>query len=130
MIFYVVVGIAAWLDILYVFVPWFGAIMIIAIFQGLMGGVLGVIWNTTIGDSVDQRLRGRVNSIDMIGSFLFIPFAPLFGGYMIDTIGLQATFLIAVSIMVAATIVGVVVPSFRRFERIETERFPLTGSQN
>jgi MFS family permease len=130
MVFYVVVGIAAWLDILYVFVPWFGAIMIIAIFQGLMGGVLGVIWNTTIGDSVDQRLRGRVNSIDMIGSFLFIPFAPLFGGYMIDTIGLQATFLIAVSIMVAATIVGVVVPSFRRFERIGTERFPLTGSQN
>lgn len=130
MIFYVVVGIAAWLDLLYVFVPWFGAIVLIAIFQGLMGGVLGVIWNTTIGDSVEQRLRGRVNSIDMIGSFLFIPFAPIFGGYLIDGIGLKATFLIAVSIMVAATIIGVVVPSFRRFERLATARFPITDDQN
>lgn len=130
LVFYVVVGIAAWLDMLYVFVPWFSAIVIIAVCQGLMGGVLGVIWNTTIGDSVDQNLRGRVNSIDMIGSFLFIPFAPLFGGYLIDGIGLQATFLIAVSIMVAATIIGVVVPSFRRFERLPTARFPITASEN
>ena len=128
-IFYVTVSIAAWLDILYVMTPWFFGILLIALVQGLIIGVLGVIWNTTIGDSVDQHLRGRVTSIDAIGSFLFIPFAPIMGGYMIDGIGLTATVFIAVSIMVASTIIGIIVPSFRRFERVATEQFPIIPSK-
>jgi DHA3 family macrolide efflux protein-like MFS transporter len=128
-IFYVTVSIAAWLDILYVMTPWFFGILLIALVQGLIIGVLGVIWNTTIGDSVDQHLRGRVFSIDAIGSFLFIPFAPIMGGYLIEEIGLTATVFIAVSIMVASTIIGIIVPSFRRFERVETEQFPIIQSE-
>ena len=112
------------------FVPWFALILLISLFQGLLVGVLGVIWNTTIGDSVEQHLRGRVNSIDAIGSFILIPPAMVLGGMMIERLGLEAAFVVAVSIMVAATIIGVVVPSFRRFERIPTERFPITADQS
>ena len=129
-VFYVTVGFAAWLDLLFVFVPWFALILLISLFQGLLVGVLGVIWNTTIGDSVEQHLRGRVNSIDAIGSFILIPPAMPLGGMMIERSGLEAAFIVAVSIMVAATIIGVVVPSFRRFERTATERFPIIADQS
>jgi len=49
---------------------------------------------------------------------------------MIEDLGIEAAFIVAVSIMVAATIIGIVVPSFRRFERIATERFPITADQS
>ena len=48
--------------------------------EGTLGGTLGVIWRTTMSDSVDQHLRGRVNSLDAIGSLIFIPLAPVLGG--------------------------------------------------
>ncbi len=48
---------------------------------------------------------------------------------MIDGIGLTATVFIAVSIMVASTIIGIIVPSFRRFERVATEQFPIIPSK-
>ncbi len=92
-----------------------------------MGGTLGVIWRTTMSDSVDQHLRGRVNSLDAIGSLIFIPLAPLMGGWMIEETNVLTTFSIAVSFMVLATMAGLIVPSFRRFERIPTERFPVEG---
>ncbi len=129
-VFYVTVSFAAWLDLLFAFVPWFVLILVITLVQGVMVGVLGVIWNTTIGDSVEQHLRGRVNSIDAIGSFILIPPSMLLGGKMIEELGIEAAFIVAVSIMVAATIIGIVVPSFRRFERIATERFPITADQS
>ena len=45
----------------------------------------------------------------------------------IEGLGIEAAFIVAVSIMVAATIIGIVVPSYRRFERVATERFPITA---
>jgi MFS family permease len=129
-VFYVTVSCAAWLDLLFAFVPWFVLILVITLIQGVMVGVLSVIWNTTIGDSVEQHLRGRVNSIDAIGSFILIPPSMFLGGKMIEELGIEASFIVAVSIMVAATIIGIVVPSFRRFERIATERFPITADQS
>jgi len=129
-VFYVTVSFAAWLDLLFVFVPWFSLILLISVIQGFIVGILSVIWNTTIGDSVEQHLRGRVNSIDAIGSFLLIPPSMLLAGKMIGDLGLEVTFMVAVAIMVASSIVGIVVPSFRRFERIGTEQFPITADQS
>ena len=61
---------------------------------------------------------------------ILIPPSMLLGGKMIEDLGIEAAFIVAVSIMVAATIIGIVVPSFRRFERIATERFPITADQS
>ena len=82
-----------------------------------------------MSDSVDQYLRGRVNSLDAIGSLIFIPLAPVLGGWMIETTNVLTTYSIAVAIMVFTSTVGIIVPSFRRFERIEHPDFPLKGSQ-
>jgi hypothetical protein len=54
----------------------------------------------------------------------------LLAGKMIGDLGLEVTFMVAVAIMVASSIVGIVVPSFRRFERIGTEQFPITADQS
>ena len=77
-----------------------------------------------MSDSVDQHLRGRVNSLDAIGSLIFIPLAPFLGGWMIETTNVITTYSVAVSFMVLATMFGLLVPKFRHFDRIETERFP------
>ena len=100
-------------------------ILVFVLLEGVLGGTLGVIWRTTMSDSVDQRLRGRVNSLDAIGSLIFIPLAPLMGGWMIEETNVLTTFSVAVSFMVLTTMAGLIVPSFRRFERVDSELFPI-----
>jgi MFS family permease len=127
LIFYVLIGGIAWCMLMWAMPIPFMFILVFVLLEGIMGGTLGVIWRTTMSDSVDQHLRGRVNSLDAIGSLIFIPLAPLMGGWMIEETNVLTTFSIAVSFMVLATMAGLIVPSFRRFERIPTERFPVEG---
>ena len=82
-----------------------------------------------MSDSVDQYLRGRVNSLDAIGSLIFIPLSPLIGGWMIEETNVLTTYSVAVSLMVVTTMAGLVVPSFRRFERVDSQMFPLSDFQ-
>ena len=130
MVFYIFIGGIAWCMLMWAMPIPFWAILVFVLLEGVLGGTLGVIWRTTMSDSVDQHLRGRVNSLDAIGSLIFIPFAPLLGGWMIETTNVLTTYSIAVAFMVLTTTTGLIVPSFRRFERIATERFPITADQS
>ena len=127
MVFYIFIGGIAWCMLMWAMPIPFWAILVFVLLEGVLGGTLGVIWRTTMSDSVDQHLRGRVNSLDAIGSLIFIPFAPLLGGWMIETTSVLTTYSIAVALMVLTTTAGLIVPSFRRFDRIATERFPITA---
>ncbi len=128
LIFYVLIGVCSWSMLMYAMPLPFWLILFFALVQGTMGGMMGVIWRTTMSDSVDQHLRGRVNSLDAIGSLIFIPLAPFLGGWMIETTNVITTYSVAVSFMVLATMFGLLVPKFRHFDRIETERFPILES--
>ena len=130
MVFYIFIGGIAWCMLMWAMPIPFWAILVFVLLEGVLGGTLGVIWRTTMSDSVDQHLRGRVNSLDAIGSLIFIPFAPLLGGWMIETTNVLTTYSIAVAFMVLTTTAGLIVPSFRRFDRIATERFPITADQS
>ena len=130
MVFYIFIGGIAWCMLMWAMPIPFWAILVFVLLEGVLGGTLGVIWRTTMSDSVDQHLRGRVNSLDAIGSLIFIPFAPLLGGWMIETTNVLTTYSIAVAFMVLTTTAGLIVPSFRRFDRIATERFPITADRN
>ena len=129
-VFYIFIGGIAWCMLMWAMPIPFWAILVFVLLEGVLGGTLGVIWRTTMSDSVDQYLRGRVNSLDAIGSLIFIPFAPILGGAMIEATNVLTTYSIAVAFMVLTTTAGLIVPSFRRFERIDTERFPITADQN
>ena len=126
LVFYIFIGGIAWCMLMWAMPIPFWAILVFVLLEGVLGGTLGVIWRTTMSDSVDQHLRGRVNSLDAIGSLIFIPFAPLLGGWMIETTNVLTTYSIAVAFMVLTTTAGLIVPSFRRFERVDSERFPIT----
>ena len=126
-VFYIFIGGIAWCMLMWAMPIPFWAVLVFVLLEGILGGTLGVIWRTTMSDSVDQHLRGRVNSLDAIGSLIFIPFAPLLGGWMIETTNVLTTYSIAVAFMVLTTTAGLIVPSFRSFERVESERFPLTA---
>ncbi|MED5231915.1 MAG: MFS transporter [Candidatus Thermoplasmatota archaeon] len=128
-VFYMFIGGIAWCMLIWAMPIPFWLILIFVLIEGTLGGTLGVIWRTTMSDSVDQYLRGRVNSLDAIGSLIFIPLAPVLGGWMIEATNVLTTYSIAVAIMVFTSTVGIIVPSFRRFERIEHPDFPLKGSQ-
>ena len=129
-VFYIFIGGIAWCMLMWAMPIPFWAVLVFVLLEGILGGTLGVIWRTTMSDSVDQHLRGRVNSLDAIGSLIFIPFAPLLGGWMIETTNVLTTYSIAVAFMVLTTTAGLIVPSFRSFERVESERFPITADQN
>ena len=128
-VFYMFIGGIAWCMLMWAMPIPFWLILLFVLIEGTLGGTLGVIWRTTMSDSVDQHLRGRVNSLDAIGSLIFIPLAPVLGGWMIETTNVLTTYSIAVAIMVLTSTVGIIVPSFRRFERIEHHDFPLTNPQ-
>ena len=129
LIFYVLIGGIAWCMLIWAMPIPFILILLFVLIEGILGGTLAVIWRTTMSDSVDQHLRGRVNSLDAIGSLIFIPLSPLVGGWMIEETNVMTTFTIAVSIMVLTTMAGLIVPSFRRFERIDSDLFPIKDSQ-
>ena len=129
LVFYVLIGSIAWCMLIWAMPIPFLLILLFVLIEGVLGGTLVVIWRTTMSDSVDQHLRGRVNSLDAIGSLIFIPLSPLVGGWMIEETNVLTTFTIAVSIMVLTTMAGLIVPSFRRFERVDSDLFPIKDSQ-
>jgi len=129
-VFYIFIGGIAWCMLMWAMPIPFWAILVFVLLEGVLGGTLGVIWRTAMSDSVDQHLRGRVNSLDAIGSLIFIPLAPILGGAMIEATNVLTTYSIAVAFMVLTTTAGLIVPSFRRFERVDSERFPITADQN
>jgi len=125
LVFYILIGGIAWCMLMWAMPIPFLLILVFVFLEGVLGGTLGVIWRTTMSDSVDRHLRGRVNSLDAIGSLIFIPLAPLMGGWMIEETNVLTTFAVAVSVMVLTTMAGLVVPSFRRFERVDSDLFPI-----
>ena len=125
LVFYILIGGIAWCMLMWAMPIPFLLILVFVLLEGVLGGTLGVIWRTTMSDSVDQHLRGRVNSLDAIGSLIFIPLSPLLGGWMIEETNILTTFSVAASFMVLTTMAGLVVPSFRRFERVDSDLFPI-----
>tara|TARA_B100000686_G_scaffold289481_1_gene316209 strand:+ start:6700 stop:7947 length:1248 start_codon:yes stop_codon:yes gene_type:complete len=129
LVFYMFIGGIGWCMLMWAMPIPFWIILVFVLLEGILGGQLRVIWMTTMSDSVDQYLRGRVNSLDAIGSLIFIPFSPLMGGWMIEKTNVLTTYSVAVSLMVLTTMAGLIVPSFRKFERVDSERFPLSDFQ-
>tara|TARA_Y100000588_G_scaffold71966_1_gene74196 strand:+ start:6488 stop:7735 length:1248 start_codon:yes stop_codon:yes gene_type:complete len=129
LVFYIFIGGIGWCMLMWAMPIPFWIILFFVLLEGILGGQLRVIWMTTMSDSVDQYLRGRVNSLDAIGSLIFIPLSPLIGGWMIEETNVLTTYAVAVSLMVVTTMAGLVVPSFRRFERVDSQKFPLRDFQ-
>lgn len=78
-----------------------------------------LIWETAIGDSVDPQVRGRVVSLDMLGSFAFLPVSMAATGALADAVGARPTLVVGGVVVALCGLVGALLPAARRFERLD-----------
>ncbi len=82
---------------------------------GAMWSAVETIWETSIQELIPQHLRGRVRSIDFLGSYSLIPLAMLGAGAAAEAVGAAPLFLIAGSLSALLALTALLVPGIRRF---------------
>jgi MFS family permease len=80
----------------------------------LLNGVLVVLHLSLIQQHVEKELLGRVTSLWLLASSGLLPLSQLGAGLLINTVGAQAFFVIAGSIVVLGGMLGGLVPSLRQ----------------
>ncbi len=98
---------------------WVGALWHVLVLMAVRGAVLGVfslLWSTSIMEFVDEEVRGRVVSLDMVGSFALLPAAMVGSGFLAEIVGARTVFLLGGVAIVAVAAVGLASPPAHRFE--------------
>lgn len=104
---------AAW-----AFAPGIATLCAFALVKSAAMAIFSVTWETAIGDSVEAHLRGRVMSLDMLGSFILLPVSMAATGAFTDVYGARLAFAIGGALLVACGLVGLLVPKARVFRRL------------
>ena len=94
-------------------VPWVAAL---AVVNGAMVTVFGLIWTNLIQEFVHREMLGRVSSIDALGSYVFLPLGYAAAGWLTDAIGPPAVFYLGGGLTVAIALIGLAVPAIRRLD--------------
>lgn len=89
--------------------------LLLAAVRGVTFATFGIMWETSVQDQVDERVRGRVLSLDMLGSFALLPFAIPLAGAIGEAFGARATFLVASFVLFACGLVGLAYRPARGF---------------
>jgi MFS family permease len=89
----------------------------LAVAIGISLGFLIAIWETSLQELVEPHLRGRVNSIDVLGSFSLAPIGYAAIGLVAQAVGPRPVFLVGGLIVAGLSASGLLVPSIRRFGR-------------
>ncbi len=71
-----------------------GGVALAALITGISEGLFGLIWTNTLQELVPRELRGRVSSIDMMGSFVLIPVGYALAGWATDQVGAPLVFIV------------------------------------
>jgi MFS family permease len=88
-----------------------------AFVAGLGIETFGVLWDTTMQQEIPREKLSRVSSYDALGSFVFIPIGLASAGPVADAIGVRATLLGAVALLLVATIPVLAVRDVRQLRR-------------
>ena len=83
---------------------------------GAMPPVLGLIWTNTLQQNIPREKLGRVNSVDMLGSFALLPIGYGLVGWYGDLVGAARLFLAAGLVAVVLGLVGLSVREVRRLD--------------
>jgi hypothetical protein len=92
-----------------------GVIVAMAI-AGAALAVLGLVWTNSIQELVPKNLRGRVASIDALGSSALLPFGFGVTGFATDRIGPAAVFVFGGLISLAVITAGLLHPQVRNLD--------------
>jgi DHA3 family tetracycline resistance protein-like MFS transporter len=95
--------------------PYWGLVVALAVY-GIAQEVFGLVWINTLQELVPREMLGRVNSVDMLGSFVFLPLG--FGGvgWLTDQIGPMPMFLACGLISAALALLALCHPAIHRLD--------------
>lgn len=82
--------------------------------MGAMIAGFSLSWETAVQSSVASGMRGRVVSLDMLGSFALLPLAMPAFGVLVDAAGVRPTLLWSGVAMIVIALPGVLSPRARR----------------
>ena len=71
-----------------------GGLVVAALVSGVGASVVGLAWTNALQDHVPDELRGRVFSLDYLGSTALLPVGYLVAGIASDAVGPSAVFLV------------------------------------
>lgn len=75
--------------------------------------IVNLIWTNLMQELVPQEQMGRVSSIDMLGSFVFMPVGYALAGWATELIGPSMVFIIFSLLSALFAVVGLLFPSIR-----------------
>ncbi len=78
--------------------------------------LFGLIWETSLQELVPEDKFGRVVSLDMLGSFAFLPVGYLVTGWLAEGIGEIFTFVLFSSIIILISLVVMINKGVRNFD--------------
>lgn len=93
--------------------PW--AVAGLLAVQGLAFGVIGTLWQQAFVTFVDPRMRGRVISIDVLGSLSLMPVATAVVGSAALAVGVRTVFMFGGVVMGVLALVGLMHRGAREF---------------
>ncbi|RAL24231.1 MFS transporter [Thermoflavimicrobium daqui] len=91
-----------------------------AVLYGISFQVFGVIWVTTLQETVPQHLLGRVGSVDSLGSYCMMPVGLAVTGVAVTAFGVEVTFICGGLIVLVSAILGLLSSSVRSLGMKET----------
>lgn len=75
-----------------------------------------LIWTNTLQEMVPQKLLGRVNSVDSLGSVVLLPAGYGLAGWATDQIGPSAVFFIGGAVSVGLCVLVLAHPAIRKLD--------------
>lgn len=96
--------------------PSLPGVMAAAFVYGLGVSIVSMVWVNSMQEMVPQERLGRVTSIDMLGSFIFLPLGFAFAGILTERIGPANVFVLGGSLVVLLAAGMLLVPSIRRLD--------------
>lgn len=94
----------------------FPVALLCAAADGVGVAVFSLVWTNTIQSMVPERLQGRVNSVDMLGSYCLLPFGYALFGVFADQVGAATIFRVGGIMTLVLVIIGLLIPAVRRLD--------------
>jgi MFS family permease len=84
--------------------------------DGVGIAVFSLVWTQTLQNLVPERLLGRVNSVDMLGSYCLLPLGFGLAGVLADRIGAGSLFALGGGATVLLAAFGLLLPAVRNLD--------------
>lgn len=91
-------------------------ILVASFVIGLCDTILSLVWVNTLQELVPHELQGRVNSIDYLGSYIFLPIGYSVGGWATDSFEPSLIFIIGGLLSAGLVALGLLHPDVRHLD--------------